>query len=278
MNNANIENTVFFSIAEYDTPDVVTAPLRMTAEYFGIPLDFAFYGTGCYKCNSETKFNKILPYLYKQLNRGKEYCLFCDARDVVFVDSADNILNAYNSMNITGVLFNANSFCGTWPCEDSNYTETIINKFGGRGVINSGVYIGRIVDVIALINDSIKIIESVMSENYNAYGANTFSSNLIRDFKIHKEKYTNSDQFAIQTLQYLSHPLLSVDKNKELFAVFGEKFPFVHERKQRNCYAVDWSVLGDDCYIGNAKILHSPWLSKNRIAWNTWIKEEIFRG
>lgn len=277
MEYANTNNTVFFSIAEYADPDYVTEPIRLTADYFGIPLEFAYYGIGNYKCNSETKFNKIIPYLKKQQERGKEYCLFCDARDVVFVDTPESILQRYNSMKVCGVLFNANSFCGTWPCEVIHYTNTIVQIYGGRGVVNSGVYIGKIRDVLTLIQDSIRIIACVRNDTFNSSLLSAFTPEIITNFKENKETYTNSDQFAIQTLQYLSHPLIKVDKEKEIFAVFGEKYPFVHERHPRRCYAVDWSVLGDDCYIGNACILHSPWLSKNRTAWITWIKEEVLK-
>ena len=274
---ANNDNTVFFSIAEYENPDLITKPLRLTADYYGIPLDFAVYGGGNYNCNSETKVNKVLPYLKKQQAAGKVFCLYCDARDVVFVDSADAILQKYNSMNVVGVLFNANSFCGTWPCEIESYTDTIVRKYGGRGVINAGVYIGRIDDVITLIEDSIMVIDCVRSGQYEPSLRSSLSSELISNFRENRSKYTNSDQFAIQTLQFLSHPLIKADTDKELLAVFGEKYPFVKERRPRNCYAVDWSCLGDDFYIGNAKVLHSPWLSKNRVAWNTWIREEVLQ-
>lgn len=277
MNKANVENTIFFSVAEYENPDFVTEPLRMTADHFKIPLEFAIYGGKSYRCNSETKFNKILSFLYKQQFLGKEFCLFCDARDVVFVDTAANILNRYNALNSTGVLFNANSFCGTWPCELYDYTKTIVENFGGRGVVNSGVYIGSIQNVISLIQDSINLIENVATDDYDNVLFETLTPELVINFKEHKHKYISSDQFAIQTLQFLSHPLINVDSEKQLFAVFGEKYPLVHKRINRNCFAVNWETLGDDCYIGKAKILHSPWLSKNRIAWITWIKEEIIK-
>ena len=228
-------------------------------------------------CNSETKFNKILPYLRNKLIEGKEYCLFCDARDVVFVDTTDAILEKYNSMNIDGVLFNANSFCGTWPCEVESYTDSIVRQYGGRGVVNSGVYIGRISDVISLIEDAIIVINGVRNEDYSNALFSFLPDELINDFNKNKNKYSNSDQFAIQTLQFLSHPLIKSDNEKELFAVFGEKYPFVKDRKPKNNYAVDWYCLGDDSYIGDAKVLHSPWLSKNKIAWRTWIREEVLR-
>lgn len=277
-NYADKNNTVIFSIAEYEDPDYVTAPIRLTADYFGIPLEFAYYGTGNYKCNSDTKFNKILPFLQKQQEQGKEYCLFCDARDVVFVDTHENILKKYNSMNVDGVLFNANSFCGTWPCEISQYTTRIVNLYGGRGVANSGVYIGRISNVLTLIQDSLRVIESVRTETFDTPFFSILTPEIIANFKENKKVYANSDQFAIQTLQYTSHPLIEVDTKKEIFAVFGDKYPFIHNRKPKDCYAVDWSVLGDDSYIGDATILHSPWLSKNRVAWITWIKEEILNN
>jgi hypothetical protein len=40
---ATLENTVFYSVAAYAAPGMITAPLRQTAEHFGIFMRTHFY-------------------------------------------------------------------------------------------------------------------------------------------------------------------------------------------------------------------------------------------
>ena len=58
------------------------------------------------------------------------------------------------------------------------------------------------------------------------------------------------------------HPLIRIDTNKRLFAMFDREFPNVRNR----------NVLSpkDERSIGTALILHSPWLAGQKLLWEQW--------
>jgi len=275
---ATLDNTIFYSVAKYPDLNNVVRFIKKTADYFAIALQFPIFEKGDLHPNHQNhdkvdyvdiKIRRILPFLEQWKTDGKKYALYADARDVVFVDTAQNILDTYNNMNVSGVLFNADDFCKTWPCKQWQYTSKIVNQYGGHGVINAGLFIGMIDDIIELFNQILELQERFYHNDFSYYVFKHFNEALINDIAQNKDLYKNDDEYYIQLLQYTNSQLIQTDKDKLLLGWFRDCFPLVHDRQPRRTYC-------DHTYIGTAKVLHCSRFM-NTICWDAWINEEILR-
>jgi hypothetical protein len=265
---ATLENTVFYSVAAYEYPDTVTAPLRRTAEHFGIPLQFPIYG-GSHCSNYDTKIVRSLPILERWYQEGKEHCFFVDARDTVFVDTAENILKAYNALNLAGVLFNVDKMNTPWPLGCNEMREKITERFGATGFVNSGLFACRLDNLIALWRKCIELHDYICRNDYTHPALIHFCNATKAEIQRGQDQWSKSDQFPIQLLQTVGCNDIQVDREKRLLSLFDDPpFPSLRHRQSER-------FAGDIQYIGKAKILHSPWMSQQPLLWNCWIKDEI---
>ena len=265
MSRATLENTIFYSVAEYDNPDEITKPLRKTANHFEIPLVFPIYGGETNRRHIDVKTSKMIPFWEQWLQEGREHCFFVDARDTVFVDTPENILQTYNAMAPVGVLFNADKIGIAYPFMNEEVVSKIQQNYGITGFVNSGMFAGRINTVLELFRQSIEIAYSLARGDYSHPALSHFDSTSKDAMRKHKEWICLSDQFPIQMLQCIGSELVQVDKNKKLLALFDGCYPSVQQREREQS-------SGDCQYIGEAAILHSPWMSKDVVQWNAWVE------
>jgi len=265
MNQATINNTVFVTICDYPNANAISASIKRTADYFGVPLTFISYGNTF--GGMVDKLPKTLAYL-KTLPDSIQYVFFVDCRDVVFVDTAQNILDEFNLCYDGGVLFaGANKF-NLYPYKDITLEKRIESVHGTQGFANSGTYAGQITEVITLLDRLIQLRDAFM-ENSDDPMVRILQQNPA--FEAHKNRYLSSDQFLVQALSIDRHSAVRIDEHKRLFGFFGGKtFPPLRPR----CYTFET----DYSYIGLAKILHSHNRSQDRNAWNNWIENEICRS
>ena len=263
---ATINNTVFYSIARYPNLDWSLQALKTTAEYFQVSIIFPIYDSEAYVSHTQHKFVDMIPFLEQWQKDGKEYVMFVDARDVVFVDTADNILSAYNEMNVDGILFNADAWDTVWPCKSHNFSSRVIQNVGGDGIANSGVFIGRIIDVLKLFYTSVEVCEYLRKQDYSHPLLNDLSYDdicCIEDptYNPFGHGLYYNDQFCVQLHQYHNDPLIKVDVNKELLAWFQWDYPSIDKTQG--------VLVHNDIHIGTAKVLHNS-RQKDQCFWNYW--------
>jgi len=263
---ATSENTVFFSVAAYKKPDEITKPLRKTADHFGIPLTFPVYGGEWNRNYIDTKMLRVIPFLEQWLREGREHCFFVDARDTVFVDTAENILRTYNDIAPTGVLFNTDKMGISYPFRNDEVVSAIKQNYGITGFVNSGMLAGRIEKVLTLFRQGIEIAYYLGQDDYSHPALSHFSDASKEAMRKEKEKLCLDDQFVTQMLQCIGSELVQVDTSKRLLALFDGCYPVVRQRQKERS-------LGDCEYIGEAAMLHSPWMSADIERWNAWIEE-----
>lgn len=267
---ATLENTVFYSIACYENVEEVIAPLVQTAEYFGVPIQFPILENhkSDYACNYD-KIAKSLPFLEHWLSEGKEYAFFNDVRDTVYVDTAEHILQAYNESEISGVLFNTDRTGCCWPCDSQEIRDRIAKQYGNTGIVNSGLFCGKIEQILTLFRQAIDLHDAYICDNFGHPILAAFNEKTQDVLRANRKIYQRSDQFFLQLLQAAGSSIIQTDKEKKLLSLFT-RFPSVCNR--------DASLnLANKAEIGSAKILHSPWRSRDVSAWKKWIDDEICR-
>ena len=266
MDRATLDNTVFITICDYSNADEVSAPIKRTAEYFGIPLTFISYGATF--GGMIDKLSKTLVSL-KQLPGTIQHVFFVDGRDVVFVDTVQSIIDEYNLCYDGGVLFAGANRHNLYPYRDIELEKRIEAVHGKQGFVNSGTYAGQVTAVIALLERLLELSE-MFRKNDDDPIVRLFCCNPA--FIANKERYLSSDQFLIQALSIDCHSAIRIDEHKRLFGFFGGRtFPPLHPRKYYPNGTEDFN------YIGSAKILHSHNLSQDRGAWNDWITSMILQ-
>ncbi|MAH48553.1 hypothetical protein CMI37_22190 [Candidatus Pacearchaeota archaeon] len=115
--------------------------------------------------NNFLKWKRILKHIESQKTEGKEYVLYCDSSDVLFVDSPHNILNNFLSYFNCDLLYNSTNYDKgyMWDKYDEGAVEHNLykrNKFtyisrriGRQCNLNAGLFIGRIDFVINVYKD-----------------------------------------------------------------------------------------------------------------------------
>ena len=264
MYGATLDNTIFTTICDYPNADEVSASIKRTAEHFGVPLTFISYG-GTFGGMID-KLPKTLAYL-KSVPNTIKYVFFVDCRDVVFVNTPQNILDEFNLCYNGGVLFAGANRHNLYPYREIELERRIEAVHGIQGFANSGTYAGSVAEVIALLERLLELREAFYNDGDDP---------IVRIFKqmsgfvAEMERYLSSDQFLIQALSIDCNSAVRIDAHKRLFAFFGGKvFPPLHPRRYNREGTEGFSP------IGLAKILHSHNMSQDRNTWNNWIANAI---
>jgi len=266
MNRATLDNTVFTTICDYPNADDVSASIKRTAEHFGVPLTFISYG-GAFD-EMVDKLPKTLSYLQSVPDTIK-YIFFVDCRDVVFVDTPQNIIDEFNLCYNGGVLFAGANRWNLYPYREIELERRIEAVYGSQGFANSGTYTGSVTEVMSLLERLLELREAFYDDDDDP---------IVRIFKqkpefiAKRKRYLESDQFLVQALSMDSNSAVRIDVHKRLFAFFGGTvFPPLHPRRYNRNGIEGFSP------IGLAKILHSHNMSQDRNAWNHWIDQVICR-
>jgi hypothetical protein len=214
---------------------------------------------------------QMIPFLEQWLREGRKYCIFVDARDTAFVETAENILQCYNAIAPAGILFNSDKMGIAYPFKNDEFVSKIRQHYGITGIANSGLFAGRIEMVLELFRQSIEIVRSIERDDYSHPALLQFDNASKNAMRNEKERICLSDQFPVQVLQCIGSELVQVDKDKRLLALFDNCYPFVCRRQEERSF-------GDCQYIGEAKVLHSPWMSADVTMWNVWVEECILKN
>jgi hypothetical protein len=261
----NPQNTVVVSVAAWNDADFRTEIFRRSAEKQGIKVHFIDYGAewqGFY----QHKITNLRRELLKQKENGIRYALFADARDVVFVGSAEEIINRFALMDQGNILFAADKPQTVFPFQEPWFQKALAaHCSNGYGVLNAGTYAGNIVAILSLFDECDRLRETACQLN----GMPTIP--LERALIEGKKFYFDDDQFFVQILQAQGYPGIHVDTEKQLFAVFDHEYPPIRERISL--------PPEDERSLGTALILHSPWLSKKETEkgeslWKQWVIRE----
>jgi hypothetical protein len=249
----------FCSVACYENAHEVIAPLQRTAEHFDVPLEFPIFKQEHNDASYlDLKCLQLLPSLEQWADEGTEIVFFVDARDTVFVDTAERMIDRYNEINPTGILHNGDWFF---------YPLDTMEMFQGQiGIANSGLCCGKIGSFIALFKSFLEIKNAIQNGDFT-HPALSFSPEVCR--VIGTGRYLGNDQFYAQLLHRSGSPLIQVDVEKKLLSMFCGCYPPLHPRTPYGG--------NDKEYIGEAMILHSPWMACDRKLWNEWIEREVLR-
>jgi hypothetical protein len=159
------------------------------------------------------RWKKMLEYLEGEDCKTKEYILFCDATDVLFVDSPSNILINFLKHFDCDLLYNATTFKNhtrwdKYSEEDLEHHARKRREFGQNCHLNAGLFIGRKDFVIRVYKD-------MLSYEFDSKGK--------RDEKLWGEhpEYPYGCTYDQQILRFLEHkyyPQLQIDGHQKLLA------------------------------------------------------------
>lgn len=278
--NVTKNNTLFVTVAAWPDWEEKTKVIRASAKKCGVPLQLIDKGEPWIDYY-HNKIVRLRRWLRENRPPAARYMVFVDARDVVFVKNVSKIVRLLNKLNPDKVTYNCDEPMTTWPVVAKWFAHRISLKYGTGGMANSGVYFGRIENVLKLLDQCIEINEFFRDEN--AERPNTVEQ-LAKDAVYGRGKFTMtryprgetcfaSDQFCVQVLQAMWNDLVAVDENRIALAPFSGGWPSIK----------DWQSNGL-MPLGTAGILHSPWMFPRdrtnepdvKDAWTDWaIKEKI---
>jgi hypothetical protein len=259
----NPHNTLFVSVAAWSDAKIQTEIFCRSAEKQGINVQFIDYGAewqGFY----QHKITNLRTALLNWKSDCFRYAIFTDARDVVFAGSAVEITERLIQLDQGGVLFAADKPRTVFPFQEPWFQKAMTERCNGR-VLNAGTYAGNIETILTLFDECDHLRETA----HQLTGIPT--TPIERALFKGKKHYFDDDQFYLQLLQLQGYPGIHIDTKKQLFAVFDHEFPPVQERNKL--------PSEDERAIGNALILHSPWLSKlksddGESLWKQWAIQE----
>lgn len=281
--NVTKNNTLFVSVAAWPDWEEKTQVIRASAEKRGVRLEMIDKGAAWidYYHNKIVRLRSWLT-AYRAASSSVEYMVFVDARDVVFVKDVSEIIRLLNSLDPDKVTYNCDEPMTTWPVIAKWFASRIALKYGKGGMANSGVYFGRIDNVLKLLGKCVEINKFFRDENSVRPGT---VEQIVKDaicgrhgnFSMRRyprgETCVASDQFCVQTLQAMWDDSIAVDEHRRIFAPFSGGWPTLS----------NWQSNGN-MPLGTAGILHSPWLfprtkmddMNNIDAWTRWaIREKI---
>lgn len=158
--------------------------------------------------NNFLKWEKILKYIESKETDGKEYILYCDSSDVLFVDSPHNILNNFLSYFNCDLLYNATSYakgykwdaCGREAVRHYNsklYEFTSpSDRIGRQCNLNAGLFIGK--------KDLVKeVYRDVLAQRPRLKEITT---------------KCRSDQQVLRCIEHKYYPRLQIDGHQRLIA------------------------------------------------------------
>ena len=274
MNKATLDNTVFVTVCDYLNPEEVLAPLKRTADYFGVPLSFASYGQP-YK-NHLDKFLKVQSFLEEQPESVK-YAFFVDCRDTLFTDTAENILAAFNALYTGGVMTQSGGAGLAKDMFSWIIATKIASAYTWRGFACSGGYCGNISAMKSLLGQCIELHHNLVNRDLSDPRVALYLSD--RCCETWFNRAVVDDEFLFHLIQTSGTSLIKPDLNKELMALFGNRRPAVHTDTPEHIPLVErrQQFLPHDIRsVGTAKIIHSPRLSRHAEYWNSFIEQEIF--
>jgi hypothetical protein len=244
--DANADNTVFVSMADYEQPEKEVKLLVNSAKENGVDIEWASFGEEWISF-VQNKVEKILAYMRTQYEVGKKYAFVIDSADVMFVKSLQEILDSFNRVYTGGVIFNCDYLDMMWPLSDELLRWHISTNYGKNGIVNAGCYCGLITDIIALLEQLLDVRQQIFTKDYRQFCTNVFSASASCGYEMKmydsSGKLINDDQWLLHIMQCEVNPLLKVDKFKQIFA-FIDSYPDKQE-----------SVYAKNC-TGDAGILH----------------------
>jgi len=266
---ATCDNVIFATLCDYPNPEEMSAMIRETAEYCGVPLTFASWGQP-FTCLYE-KLPKMLTF-FKALPDSIKYVFYTDCRDTVYAKPVDVILEDFNSTYTGGVLIQSGNVGVVRGYVSNNVTEKIAQKYTRYGYACSGCYCGEISEVIKLLERSIKLHEDIHSRNYNNPLAALYLNDPNSQNTIHK--LNEHDEFMFQLIQTATDNNIQTDIYKKVSALFANDRPNIgHVSLEMRRNTPIESILS----VGSAGILHSPKLSQNTVRWEDWVKSNILK-
>ena len=249
------DNTVFISIAAWKDADAHTEVFRRSAMKQNIPIVWIDYGKewqGFY----QHKIISVQQELRKQREKGFRYAVYTDSRDVVFTGSAAEITARMSLLEQGCVLYAIDKPGTTFPLQKPWFRKAIAARWG-RSVLNSGTYAGSIDAIFTLFDECRHLREKIEMLSSNPVSLTEHA--LLEG----KKYYTEDDQFYLQILQMQGHHCIQIDTDKRLFAMFDQEFPSITSMAAK-----------DERSIGDALILHSPWLARQNLLWKQWAVRE----
>lgn len=269
MNDATISNTIFVSVADYKDAEHRTRHLRMTAEKYGVPIQWASWG---HKWEGFiSKYIKMLAFL-QQTSSSIKYVYFLDARDCVFVKPVDVILQELNEVFLDGILFNVNrSPLHADFMIPAIYEHLCMASLAGKfGNLNSGLYVGKKETLMRYYRRVLELREEIMSGGWqrNEMLKRIVESERYQDVIKTRTLYNDDEFMALVVMTCGFDRAIRGDVGKQHLSTFGHRFPDVHDRRLQSVFA--------NHAIGTASILHCHHLSHEKSQeYARWVEEHI---
>lgn len=254
---ATPHNTIVLSTAAWPEPHEAVEVFDRSARRCGVPVQYLDFGAKWI----DFYVNKILHYrkpLLEAKRTGKRFAFILDCRDIVVTQPLDAILSKFNGLYDNKVLFGADLIGWTWPCHSDRLLVAIQTANGFYAIPNAGFLAGEIDRILQLHDRAVEMHEELMQGYYRPGILREIAGNILPE-------YRNNDQFLFQILACYEKELIAVDTKKTLFAIFNGLFPELRKRRKEHPQK-NYSV-------NDAPILHSPWLSENKMKWKAWAQE-----
>ena len=256
MKKATLDNTAFITIAAFDRSDEKTTAIRMTAEKNDIPL--TYYDEGeTWRGFYFHKIQNMRERLRQLGEQGKEYVFLLDSRDVVFIDHVDVILQKFNAINQGKAIFNLDMPGGVWPSLNDDLHIKMKEAMGSEHAqLNAGMIASEIETLLKIQSYVVELREELIAQNPR-------DGILSQLFHEYDTNFTEDDQYLYQVCLTYYPELFHIDSQKKLFAVL---FSFPHDLHECSDDPKRHDVIGE------ASLIHSPWLAWSP-DWLTWVRE-----
>jgi len=255
MNKANSNNTVFLTVAAFHDYEKKTRVFRESAKKHNVPVVFCDLGVSWHGFFTHKVLNmkKRLEILKQS---GTKYVFVLDCRDVVFIEDIQIIFDKFNSINNGKAIFNLDHNSKIWPSHSDWMLKEMQNAIKNEyAFLNAGMIASHIDTLLTIQAHIINIRDElnsglprrgVASRFHNEYG------NL----------HLNDDQNLYQICMTYYPELFQIDIERNLFTIL------LHYPASVNEVSNDYSRYDS---IGNAAIIHSPWLARHSL-WLDWYR------
>ena len=209
------------------------------------------------------KVRPLYRHLKEQKTAGKQYFVFFDAYDVIFLKHRDEILQRFNDVYDGRVIFSADYPRSLYPYTDS--TEAFAHDASKSGwlidylqngdtetsrMLNAGLYAGRIDHGIELIETAALVQSDFRHQRLRL----PVDERLYRDLSAAKLRLDDQMAFWMAMLQY-PH-LFHIDARKEFLTVAATRLMMNNELDSYRQTTFTRPHKDGTC-LGNAVILHS---------------------
>lgn len=245
-NRATAENTVFLSIAAYEDYETKTRALRKSAEENGVPLELCDAGEPWYGFY-RNKIIHMRSHLRRFHERGKRFAFVLDARDVLFIEPVDVVLQKFNALNKGRAIFNKDVPGKVWPSHNEILRREVERKMNSEHArLNAGMLAGAITTLLEIYDLAVSLRTEFVEGNV----IGDFARKLYGDIGT---AHIDDDQHLFQIGVACRPELFQIDCHKELFAVLMAYPEDIHEHSRDP---------GRHDVINGAAMIHSPWLSR----------------